>query len=125
MLEHSAPKAARQAEILRTAVIRVTSQLGLTQAELGQILGMSAATVSRLVHGSFVLRPDSKEGELALLFLRIVRSLDSLLGGDAEKSRRWLRAHNHHLGGIPLERMKSVVGLVDVAGYLDAMRGHA
>lgn len=125
MLEHSAPKSARQAELLRNAVIHVSTRLGLTQSEVGQVMGMSAATVSRLVHGKFVLRPESKEGELALLFLRIARSLDALLGGDEEKSRLWLRAHNHHLGGIPFERMKSVVGLVDVAGYLDAMRGHA
>ena len=69
------------------------------------------------------LDPESKEGELALLFLRLYRSLDALVGGDDEKARHWLRADNHHLAAVPAERIRSVEGLVDVVQYLDAMRG--
>ena len=67
--------------------------------------------------------PASKEGELALLFLRLYRSLDALVGGDDGRARAWLTAQNDHLGGVPAERLTSVQGLVDVVQYLDAMRG--
>ena len=35
-----------------------------------------------------------------------------------------LTADNAHLGAVPIERLTSVEGLVDVVQYLDAMRGH-
>ena len=38
-------------------------------------------------------------------------------------TRQWLHAPNHHLGGIPAERIRTVTGLVDAIEYLDAMRG--
>jgi hypothetical protein len=66
---------------------------------------------------------ESKEGELGLLFLRVFRSLDALVGGNLEQARAWLRAENDHLRGVPLQRMHKVEGLVDVADYLDALRG--
>ena len=59
----------------------------------------------------------------ALLFLRVFRSLDALVGGNEASARAWLQADNRHLGGVPLDRMKRIEGLVDVAEYLDAMRG--
>ena len=61
--------------------------------------------------------------ELALLFLRLYRSLDALLGGDAERCRKWLHAKNLHLAGTPADLIKTVTGLVYVNDYLDAMRG--
>ncbi len=67
--------------------------------------------------------PSSKEGELALMFLRLFRSLDALVGGDDAKSREWLHAMNDHVSGVPAERIRTVEGLVDVVQYLDAMRG--
>jgi hypothetical protein len=53
----------------------------------------------------------------------VFRSLDALMGGDLVHARAWLNAQNSHLRGVPLERMRTVHGLVDVAEYLDAMRG--
>jgi transcriptional regulator with XRE-family HTH domain len=105
------------------AVGRAAELLGMTNRELAGILGVSAASLSRLARGRRI-RPETKEGELALLFLRVFRSLDAQLGGDAESCRRWLRAHNHHLAGVPAELLQTVSGLVGVADYLDAMRGH-
>ena len=120
-LEHSSPS--QEAVVLTKAVIRAGQLLGLSQRELGELLGLSPASVSRMHGGKLLLDPTSKEGELALLFLRIFRSLDALLGGARESLRAWLRTENLHLAGIPLERMKTIQGLVDVSVYLDAMRG--
>ena len=108
--------------VLARAVLSAAERLGLRNRHLAAVLGSSEASVSRL-QGARTLDPASKEGELALLFLRVYRSLDALVGGDDDKARRWIHADNDHLRGVPAERMRTVEGLVDVVQYLDAMRG--
>ena len=103
--------------------MRVAEALGLSQAEVASILGSSPASVSRTFGGARPIDPDSAEGRHALLLVRVFRSLDTLVGGDAEKARLWLRAANHHLGSAPLRLLASTQGLVHVAEYLDAVRG--
>jgi hypothetical protein len=108
--------------VLAKAAISAAERLGLRNKQLAEIIGTSEASISRLRSGRG-LDPDRKEGELALLFLRVYRSLDTLVGGDDVKARDWLHAANDHIGGIPAERIRTVEGLVDVVQYLDAMRG--
>jgi transcriptional regulator with XRE-family HTH domain len=105
------------------AIVRVMAALELSQRELAGIIGLHESTISRLVAGTTRVAVSSKEGELALLTIRVYRSLDALVGGDDAKARAWLRAPNIALGGIPRDRMQRVEGLVSVAEYLDAMRG--
>lgn len=115
------------AEVLRKALLRAATRLGLSQKDLGEIVGLSGASVSRLAAGRLTIEPDSKSGELALLFLRAFRGLDAVVGGDEEKARAWFHAKNTQLGPgrviAPSERARTVEGLVDVAQYLDAVRG--
>ncbi len=108
--------------VLAKAAIAAAARLGLRNKQLGEIIGTSEASVSRLRNGRG-LDPGRKEGELGLLFLRLYRSLDALVGGDDVKARAWLHAPNDHLRGIPASRIRTVEGLVDVVQYLDAMRG--
>jgi hypothetical protein len=108
--------------VLAKAVLAAAERLGLRNRQLAGVLGSSEASVSRLQHGRG-LDPGTKEGELALLFLRVYRSLDALVGGDDDQARAWLHARNDHLRGVPAERIRTVEGLVDVVQYLDAMRG--
>ena len=108
--------------VLAKAALNAADRLGLRARSLAAVIGSSEASVSRL-RESRGLNPKSKEGELALLFLRLYRSLDALMGGDDAKSRAWLNAHNAHLNGVPAERIRGVEGLVDVVQYLDGMRG--
>lgn len=108
--------------VLTKATLSAAERLGIRNRQLASIIGTSEASVSRLSSGR-ALDPASKEGELALMFLRLYRSLDALVGGDDAKSRTWLHAANDHLGGIPAERIRTIEGLVDVVQYLDAMRG--
>lgn len=110
------------AAVLSKAVLSAATRLGLRARHLADVLGTSEATVSRLRSGRFI-EPDSKQGELALLFLRLYRSLDALVGGDEAKARVWFQSENKHVGGVPAERVRHVEGLVDVVQYLDAMRG--
>ena len=118
----SAP-APDRAAVLTKAVLRASQVVGLSQHELGAILGVSGATVSRLKSGAGKLDPARKDGELALLFLRIFRSLDTLVGGKETSVRAWMHADNDHLAGKPVERLRTIEGLVHVAEYLDGMRG--
>jgi hypothetical protein len=103
--------------------VRVAEALRLSQAELSGILGSSAASISRTVAGNRELDPASAEGRHALLLVRVFRSLDTLVGGEGEKARLWLRAGNRHLGAPPVALLATTQGLVHVAEYLDAIRG--
>lgn len=109
-------------QVVTKAVRRAAEALGLSQRELAKVLGVSDATVSRLARGK-VLAADRKETELALLLIRVFRSLDALVGGSEGALRAWFSAPNAHLAGIPRERVQTTEGLVHVAQYLDAMRG--
>jgi hypothetical protein len=123
MKAHAHPRPAHDPEaVLAKAALSAARYLGLTNRELAQILGTSEASVSRL-HRQRALRQGSRESELAALFVRLYRSLDTLTGGDGAKARAWYEAPNRHLGGVPAERVSSVEGLVSVVQYLDAMRG--
>jgi hypothetical protein len=117
----SSPRPAAD-RVLSKAVRRAAERLDLSQRELARVIGVSEATVSRL-GTTKLLDPGKKDGELALLLLRVYRSLDALVGGDDAKARAWLAAANEHVGGIPKERVQTAEGLVHVAQYLDAMRG--
>ena len=123
LLSQPARKPSAEAVVAK-ALVRAARGLGLSQAEVAGVLGTSAASVSRTFAGERPIAPDSAEGRHALLFLRLFRSLDTLVGGDEEKARRWLEAPNAHLGGQPPRALlASTPGLVRVAEYLDAMRG--
>jgi cyanate lyase len=109
-------------EVLSKALLNSKEHLGLTNTELGEIIGKDRTYFTRLRNHS-VLEPDSKEGELALHVIRIYRSLYALEGGDLEAMEEWLNTPNKHLNGMPKELLKNVQGLVQVVEYLDAMRG--
>ena len=109
--------------MLTTALLSTSRILQLSQRELAAILGASEASVSRMAQGSRRLAVPGKEAEIATLLVRLYRSLDTLVGGSPDKACAWFRADNHHLGGAPALRVRSIEGLVGVVNYLDAMRG--
>lgn len=109
------------AAVLAKAVTRAADHLGLPKVALGRILGLSQATVTRLYQGRYRLEPDSKPGELALLLLRLFRSLDSIVG-TPDAARAWLEGENLGLGGRPRDLILGPRGLVHVTDYLDAHR---
>ena len=109
---------------LTKAVVRAAGFLGLTQSALAEVLGVSSATASRLVGGSYALQPARRrEWEFALLFVRLYRSLDAIVGNDRD-AQTWLRNENRALGARPIELIRSAEGLVRVLHYLDASRSH-
>lgn len=119
--ERETAGADERARVLATAVINASGRLGLSQARLARVIGMSAASVSRMAAGRLGLSPESKEGELGLLFVRLFRSLDSIVGTDLA-ARTWLGSQNLALNATPASLIESTAGLVHVLDYLDAAR---
>ncbi|KPF66802.1 XRE family transcriptional regulator [beta proteobacterium AAP99] len=117
-----AADAADAAQVLGKATARAAQLLGLSGAALARTLGTSEATISRLMRGERGLDPQSKEGELALLLVRLYRSLDALVGNEDERRIDWMRSHNSALNGTPRELILSAQGLVMTLAYVDAMR---
>jgi Antitoxin Xre/MbcA/ParS C-terminal toxin-binding domain/Antitoxin Xre-like helix-turn-helix domain len=111
-----------KAAVLTKATLRAATQLDLTSKALSAVIGLSEATVSRMRSGDYTLQPGQKSFELAVLFVRLYRSLDAIVGGDDAVAGSWLRNRNIALGGQPLAIIQTVPGLMNVIQYLDARR---
>ena len=116
------PRPADDAAVVTKAVLRAAERLALPNRVLAGVLGLSEATISRMGSGTYQLTPGDKPFEIAVLFLRLFRALDAIVGGDTTAARAWLRGANTVLGAAPIELIESVSGLVNVVGYLDARR---
>lgn len=114
---------AGDAAVLSRAAVRAAKLMGLSQRTLADVLGISEASASRLCGGKYLLsRERAKEWELAVLLVRLFRSLDALWG-HGEAARAWLGSENIALGAPPAALLSSVAGLVRVVTYLDNARG--
>ena len=120
--DQNVPPRPDAAAVAAKALLRAAELLGVSARDLSAVVGLSEASLSRLKRGDAVARLSGKPYELALLFIRLYRSLDAIMGGDDEASRRWMRADNLALGGVPLARIRSIDGLANVLAYLDARR---
>ena len=109
--------------VISKAVCRAAELWDISNQQLTGILGLSPASVSRLRRKQFSLSKNTKEWELALLFLRAYRGLDAYMGGHYENEKSWLNAPNTALNGTPIELIQSIEGLAHVVQYIDCVRG--
>lgn len=112
-----------RAQVLTKALLNLITFYDLKGKELGEIIGISEASATRLNQGTKFISEKTKEGELALLLIRLYRSLNALVGNDPIKAKAWLTSYNSYFSKPPLEHIKRIDGLVEVVNYLDAMRG--
>jgi len=105
-------------ELLLQAVSRAADELNLSRTGLARVLGKDRTTLTRAKG----IDPASKTGELALLLIRVYRSLAVLVGNDRQLLRHWFHTANRHTGGVPAEQVQRTEGLVAIVQYLDAMR---
>jgi hypothetical protein len=117
-----AKSATSDADLVAKATIRAADRLGITNKLLARIIGLSEASISRMKKGEYPLESGQKPYELAILFIRLYRSLDGVVGGDDAVAGAWLRNYNLALKSHPLELIESVSGLANVIQYLDARR---
>ena len=120
-MQHSktAPQTASGA-VLGKAAFRAAQALGLTGTDLAAVIGVSPASVSRLNDGQYTL--SGKPFELAACLVRVFRSLDAIVHGDANSMKAWMANQNMHLNVVPKDEVRTAQGLVRVMNYLDAAR---
>lgn len=117
-----ATKKPEAAAVLSKAVARAAEKLDVSKSLLAKVLGVSPPTVTRLYAGQYQLDQNRKEWDFALLFVRVFRSLDSIVG-DESTARKWLTSENLGLNAKPIDLIRNTEGLVRVVQYLDASRG--
>ncbi|MDC7786178.1 MbcA/ParS/Xre antitoxin family protein [Rhodoplanes sp. TEM] len=111
-----------EAVVITRATLRAATRLGLSSRALSGVIGVSEATVSRMRAGTHLLHRGQKPFELAVLFVRLYRSLDAVMGGDDAAAAAWMKARNAALDAEPIALVQTVPGLVNVIQYLDARR---
>ena len=111
-----------KSSVITKAALRTAERLGIKNTVLAKTLGVSEPTVSRMRQGKYRLERGQKAFELAILLVRLYRSLDGIVAGDDAVAADWLKNNNTALGGVPLELIQSVSGLTNVIAYLDARR---
>ena len=89
---------------------------------LARVIGVSEPTIASVRAGRGI-DPATQEGQLALLLVRVFRSLDPLVGGDEAKRIAWMHSHNKALQGVPAKLVENPEGLEATLAYLDGMRG--
>jgi Protein of unknown function (DUF2384) len=111
-----------EATAVTKATVRAAQKLGLKNRTLGAVIGLSEPTISRMSNGQYFLQPNEKPFELGVLFVRLYRSLDAIVGGDENVARSWFNNNNSALGDAPINLVQKVGGLINVIQYLDARR---
>jgi len=111
------PLVKSDAQLVAKACGRAAQELGLSKEELSAVVGKHPTTIDRSG-----LDPKTKEGELALLLLRVYRSLHAHCGGDQALMRHWMEQPNHHFGEQPPRLLlPRIEGLIRVANYLEPL----
>jgi Protein of unknown function (DUF2384) len=91
---------------------------------------LASLTISFSIHRPLQIRRESKSSpqivydtvRLGVLFVRLFRSLDAIVGGDEAVARAWLANPTLALDAKPAERIRTIPGLMDVITYLDSCR---
>ena len=108
--------------VLTKALVKATELMGLNKSTVAQVIGTSPATVGRMFNGRYLLNNKNKEWDLALLVVRLYRSLDAITGGDTASMQSWLLSDNRDLQARPIELIKQTAGLVHTLDYVDSYR---
>ncbi|HYD77065.1 MbcA/ParS/Xre antitoxin family protein [Ramlibacter sp.] len=110
---------------LTKATLRAAGLLGLSNAALARVVGLSESTVSRMASGARQLEIGTKPAELGALLVRVYRSLDALVGNSDQHRLAWMNSFNRAFNAAPRDAIQRVEGLVQVVRYLDTARAIA
>jgi type IV secretory pathway VirB3-like protein len=122
MTQAVAEKVSVESATLTKATTRAAKLLGINNQTLATILGLSDTTVWRMANGGFYLQKGQKEFELAVLFVRLYRSLDAIVSGDDKVAQSWLNNQNEIWDDAPINLIQKIEGLMNVVHYLDSQR---
>jgi DNA-binding XRE family transcriptional regulator len=108
-------------QVLTKGALRAGEQLGLTHAELAQVLHLDAQAISAMEAGVEHLRADMPNGQRAITLIKLHQALTAKVGLDEETAKRWMASHNTALAGTPASLMQTEEGMRAVLAYLQSM----
>lgn len=115
--------AADRSSVLTQAVAETAKHLGIGSTDLAPIIGISQPSASKLMNGKFTIKEGTTTWQLSALLVRLYRGLFSIVGNSDELAREWLISRNRAFNDrIPLEEIKTILGLVAACDYIDAHR---
>lgn len=113
-------RAIDHSRVLSQAVVEAAGRLNISSTDLGEILGFSQSTSSRLLNQGYAIAEGSMTWELSAHFVRLYRSLSSLVGGDDELAKDWLTSPNKAFNQqAPIAYIKRVDGLINACEFLE------
>jgi DNA-binding XRE family transcriptional regulator len=105
-------------QVLSKGALRVGEQLGLTDAELAQVLHLDAQAISAMEAGVEHLRAVMPTGQRAITRIKLPQALTANVGLDEQAGKRWMASSNTALGGIPASLIQTGEALGAVLDYL-------
>lgn len=112
----------QESAVVTKAVLRASTSLEIPEEVVAHVIGVGMPDFSRIRAGELKLNPGSHPFNMAVLLVRLFRSLDAIVGGDKNVANAWLKNENLALGGRPIDLIQSASGLTNVISYLDARR---
>ena len=107
--------------VLGKAVLRAAEHLHLSQSQLAIVLRMDVVAITQLQNQSEI-DPNSKQGKLALLLIRLYQALYTLTGSDREWIDHFLTSENRVTGGIPANQIETMDGLISILNFVESIR---
>ncbi|KZX75884.1 hypothetical protein A3715_14050 [Oleiphilus sp. HI0009] len=108
--------------VLGEALKNAIDLYGLKRRDVEEILGVSKSQLKIMQDSG--IDPSSNAGQLSAYFIRVIRGISAMTGEDESIAHQWLTTENYAFSGLtPIERMKSIDGLISVLQYCDAFRG--
>lgn len=106
--------------VLGKAVLRAAAGLGVRRSRLARLLGITPDSISRLARGAYTLKVNSRSWARAVLVVRLHRALETIMAGDPEAMRSWLRSHNTYLRATPASCLTTAAGLAKLTHYVES-----
>lgn len=106
--------------VLARALFNAADHLGLKHAQIASVIGLHGSSINRL-KSKLILDPATKQGELALLLIRVYDRVYTLSGGDSEWIFYFMNSYNEVTKGIPIQQIQSITGLFTVLNFVDAI----
>lgn len=108
---------------LTRALFEAAMRLGISRAELRAVIGVSAATITRMERHGSGLQVGTEPWDAAVQVVRMYCSLVALVGDRDGAARSWFAAPvTRFAGQSPRQMIQRGGGLVAVCDYLDAYR---
>ena len=107
--------------VLTKSTLRAGSQLGLTDAEIANLLEIDLHEISAVNAGLHYLCGDTRAGQRAIALVKVCKALMANVGLDESIGKLWISSHNTALAGVPASLMQTDEGMNAVLAYLQQM----